>query len=345
MKQKHFILGCERSGTTWLSNILDSHPAVEFFMEPFAEYAKILPDFPHRNVYIPKSNENLYQYINEGFKNLYKLKYPLFYRRDKKLFFKAIDRYLIGTLKSLYSIFHSYPPLRVSQYRALNLNSSKIPFKFQSRKNARCNVEFIKELRLNFKIPILSEIFPDSVFLVTIRHPGAQLTSILNLFKKGNLYELQGAIKSFFQYVQNNARFEKYNELIADPLLKKDPETYIILWWLINYEVLIEDLKYHKSKYKLIYCEELSEDPFGITDEVFKFCKLPFDENVSKYIKFSSSSNKSHFAPIETNRDSKIYHKRKIGEVEKSLQNKIKKIFSVYKPMPEVLKAFENFSK
>ena len=34
-----FILGCERSGSTWLGNIFDAHADVEFWMEPFADYA------------------------------------------------------------------------------------------------------------------------------------------------------------------------------------------------------------------------------------------------------------------------------------------------------------------
>jgi hypothetical protein len=37
---KIFILGCG-GGSTWVSNILDAHPSVDFYMEPFADYAGI----------------------------------------------------------------------------------------------------------------------------------------------------------------------------------------------------------------------------------------------------------------------------------------------------------------
>lgn len=53
------ILGCERSGSTWLANIFDSHPRVNLFMEPFAQYAGLFPGFPDRNVYLEAGNAKL----------------------------------------------------------------------------------------------------------------------------------------------------------------------------------------------------------------------------------------------------------------------------------------------
>ena len=54
-----FILGCQRSGTTWLANIFDASPDTLLFMEPFAPGYKIFPEFPAASIFLDNSSSEL----------------------------------------------------------------------------------------------------------------------------------------------------------------------------------------------------------------------------------------------------------------------------------------------
>jgi hypothetical protein len=69
------ILGCERSGSTWLSNILDSHPHVEFIMEPFVPRASLFPGFPGRNTYLANASDEIVRLIKNGYENIHDRKF------------------------------------------------------------------------------------------------------------------------------------------------------------------------------------------------------------------------------------------------------------------------------
>ena len=90
-----FILGCERSGSTWLSNVLDAHPDIEFFMEPFADYADLFPGFAGRNLYIEHQSDAMADVLSDGYENLLRNKYFLFYRREKSLHWKKADNIVV----------------------------------------------------------------------------------------------------------------------------------------------------------------------------------------------------------------------------------------------------------
>ena len=69
-----FLLGCERSGSTWLANIFDAHPDVELWMEPFADYAELFPAVPDRNAWLGQATPALEVAIRQGYARLPGLK-------------------------------------------------------------------------------------------------------------------------------------------------------------------------------------------------------------------------------------------------------------------------------
>ena len=54
-----FILGIQRSCTTWLANIFISSPDVLLFMEPFSPPYGIFPDPPHHFYFLERSSSFL----------------------------------------------------------------------------------------------------------------------------------------------------------------------------------------------------------------------------------------------------------------------------------------------
>ena len=333
-----FVLGCERSGSTWLSNILDAHPNVEFFMEPFADYADLFPGFPERNLYLPSANKDLANLVKIQFEKLSDLKYSFFYKKGKSNIVKYLNKFVIGSYKFVAKKFCMRPPLIIDQYDLLNLNNSKIPYNRQVKKKSKNIVEITKELRLNFKVGVLSNFFPDAKYLVSIRHPGAQINSIIKLFQQGRLGELKKSLLSFFECVRNFKRFEKYMPLIQKCDWENDMEIKLVLWWLINYEILIEDLKAYKLNYYIVYHEKISEDPYKVTSEVLDFCGLTFSKEVKEYIAFSSENNKinDRYSSVNTNRNSRMYYKKKIEDVDENLRKKCEDVLGQYTTLTEI---------
>lgn len=326
--QHVFILGCERSGSTWIANIFDAHPQVEFFMEPFADFAGLFPGFPERNLYLSHGSAGLVNLVKEGHKALHRAKYPLFYKPNKPLYLKWLDRYLINHYQTCARLLRVRVSSKIKQYRLLNLNTFQIPFGEQSRKKKNQSVEVIKELRLNFKVNLLAKAFPDAKYFIAIRHPGAQVSSVKRLFRQGHLGELSRSLPSFVDCVKDHKRFRSYWDTIDELNWENDLEIKLILWWLINYQVLIEDVQLNKLDYQIVGHEEISEKPCEVARRFLEFCGLSLDKSVKQYLHHSSQTKTKNFSPVDTNRDSGQYYKEMIASVDSTTNKKIQKIVS-----------------
>jgi hypothetical protein len=325
-KERIFILGCERSGSTWLANIFDAHPDVELIMEPFADYAGLFPGFPDRNTYLSGRDSELIEIIKREYGRLCAAKYPLFYKPGRSPYLKILDGKLVAGYVGLLRHLGACNPRTLDQYQLLNLNASEVPVGKQPTKNIHRTHEVTKELRLNFKIGFLSKLFPTAKYLVAIRHPGAQISSIMQLFKRGHLTELQRSLLSFVEHVNNGKRFINFWNSASSMDYDNDLEAKLALWWIINYGVLIEDLQLHRLDYRIVYHEELCKSPDKTVGELFEFCDLNYDAQAKAYVRASSTENSNGTSPLNTSRDSANYYKLAIERVSISLNKKIQKI-------------------
>jgi len=322
-----FILGCERSGSTWLANIIDAHPDTEFFMEPFADYVGIFPGFPGRNLYIENPNGSLLQLVEDGFSKLPRLKY-LFYNRDKNQYFRNMDYLLIHGYRALCRITKCRLPVRIEQTILLNLNKENFKLFNTTHKNREIGLYAIKELRLNFKLELLSKVFPNAKYLVIVRHPGAQIASITNLMSKMHLGELKKQLASFPEYIYGTTNLKKYRDLINKRQWGEDIQDMLIPWWLINYDILIKDCARLNLDCKIVYHEELSERPEEMCRDIFGFIGLDYATEVNKYLSASSTTKNIPVSAVDTVRDSSFYYKDQISKVHPMLLEKISKALS-----------------
>ena len=339
-----FILGCERSGSTWVSNVLDIHPDVEFIMEPFADYAKIFPGFPDRNVYLFSSNNDLMRIIEEGYSGLHKIKYSLFYKRGRPVFLHTIDstvRYIYG---KICQIINASPGIKWSQFDLLRLHLMEIPISEHIKKNTNYRLTVTKELRLNFKLKALSQSFPKAKYGITIRHPGAQISSILNLFKLGHLGELRRSLYSFLDSVFTGKRFEKYHGLRSTIDSNSEIEDILLVWWIVNYEILIEDCKQNELDYQLFFHEDLSSDPIGGFEKMFSFLGLDYPEAVKQFV-VTMSTQENHIAqsPVDNRRDSATYFKNSISKVDPAISERLEYFFEKINLIEELKRYRANF--
>jgi len=317
-----FILGCERSGSTWLGNILDAHPDVMFLMEPFADYIALFDDFPDRVAYADGECERLATIFRQRYSRIRSIKYPLLYRPGGTRGLMAVDRFLVEVYLHALRILGKEASWKIKQHIALNLNTSEIPISRQTPKRAAPAFRVTKELRLNFKVPVLARAFPDATILVAIRHPAAQISSILRLFHQERLGELFRRLPAFVQSVMQSDRFENYRSLIADAPL----ERLLPAWWLINYDVLLTDLSAYGMRYRLVSNEDLSADPLGYAQQVLGFCGLEDWARVSDYLKWSSSKGGRTPLPLATNRDSTTYYRKTIAEARPEVTHHIQQL-------------------
>lgn len=328
--RKLFILGSERSGSTWLANIFDAHPDVEFIMEPFADYAAIFPDVAGRNIYMKEGDKKSIECVQEGYKGLTGLKYPLFYRRGRSLNWKYLDKIVITGYLFLKKMARKKPSPRYNRYQLLNLNNKEIRIKEQIRKRCEQVLDVIKELRLNFKIGLVSAAFPGSKYLVCIRHPGAQISSVIKLFARESLGELHRALDSFIENIKDNNRFTCYRPMIAKYDAKNNIHELLCLWWFINYDVLFNDLRKSGCEFYTVFHENISENPVAEVKRILDFSGIEMSGHVLAYLERSTRAKAGKNVNLDTNRDSAIHSRETIGSVDTNLEDTIREITREY---------------
>ncbi len=333
-----FILGCERSGSTWLSNIIDAHPEVEFFMEPFADYARIFPGFENRNIYLSGSNKRLINLLHDGYNKLFRMKYPLAYKGSNNLYLSAIDRTIIKGYLFFCKAIRMRPIMMVERYSLLNLNTSTIPVSQKPTKLDIRKLVVTKELRLNFKLGLINKAFENAKYIIIVRHPGAEVSSIMRLFKNGNLGELRQSLYSFLDIIYETDRFNKYHKFKSVIDSNSDIVDILLLWWLINYEVLIADCKRFELKYRIVYHEKLSKAPIKEVKDLLSFLGINFTASISDYInKTTKSKNHKAKSAVDVVRDSANDYQAAIEEVSPLITSKIEHLFGQIDLIEELL--------
>ena len=336
-----FILGCERSGSTWLSNVLDAHPGIEFFMEPFADYTGLFPGFPSRNLYAEHHSDAMANAVSTGYDNLAGIKYPLFYSRKRSLRWKKVDKFIIDLYTLIGKCQHFSAPDRVKQFELLNLNSVNTPIKWQVEKNEVPALVVTKELRLNFKVGLLHRVFPQAKYIIVVRHPGAQVASIMKLFERGNLGEFRRSLLSLYAHLLAYSRFDKYSNYYKCLDGENATHEMLLLWWLINYETIIEDCKRYKVDYRIVYNEDLSEHPEEEYRQIFSFLELDYTQDVQAYISHSTTgptgkSSAAVFSPVNTVRDSSKHSKECISNIDDGLKRGISSLYEHFDVIDEL---------
>jgi hypothetical protein len=317
-----FLLGCERSGSTWLGNILDAHEEVDFIMEPFAPYASLFPGFPERNLYLRESSTAVEELVRQGLGRVLSKKYPLLYRPGRSVHWKVADRYVMTGLRMVHQQLSGAPGLRYLQWHLLNLNHSKVPVSMQGRKTSPPRHFVVKELRLNLKIRMLVKAVPQARFLIIVRNPAAQLTSIRRLIEKGYLQELAAALKSLSANPYQDHypdRFEKWFE--SDVLVD-----VLVAWWFLNYEILIADVRDSGVPMMLIRHEQLAAGPNVWSEKILAFLGLSLSQSVKEYLQSSTGTPPRSSSPLDTFRHSADHSRATICNADPVIASKLQRM-------------------
>lgn len=299
-----FLLGGERCGSTWVANILDAHPDVELWMEPFADYAALFPGVPDRNVWVGEATPELQAAIREGFATLPGLKYPLFHCRGGSPRLLRAEQTLLRTARRWLRVGLHLNLRALARYELLQLNAIDTPVGRLTRKRPAPPVEVTKELRLNFKVGLLRDCFPLARFVVVVRHPGAQVASILSWMRRGRLGELARALEAFAARLREQDRLAPFEKALTDLPAARTLEGRLVAWWGVSYSVLLGDLAACGARHRVLRHERLCEATSDEVAALLAFVGLPADPAVDRYLEWSSATEPQGGSPTETVRHS-----------------------------------------
>lgn len=344
-----FILGVERSGSTWLANIVDAHPESQLYMEPFAPRIEMFPDFPDRLMYLGETNRYLRKHVQEGFEHLKRHKYPRFHRRGES----RLKRFLVYRVLFPVSEFTTLGaqvlgferPLAHLRFKNLNKNRIENPELNRLSETAEASLVAVKELRLNFKVGVIADLWPKSRTLIIVRNPLSQIASILRLLKKGMLHDLRSAVHAVVEHTRGGRRFDSYEDALAaldaDNLVHR-----VTAYWFLNYATLLEDLARHDLAYCLVRHETLCRAPQEQRQTVLGFLGLPDDPQTERYVQWSTHSTNQVDSVMDTQRNSQTYYLETLHEVDDEIRGGFWEAAEAFWPLvPAPLRAYRDWLK
>ena len=302
------ILGIQRSGSTWLANIFDHREDTLLFMEPFAPYAQIFPEAPPTNVFLTEGTRHVADLFGS----------PLIERlgRIKTLFTSraATDPGWFRWERRSWHLltrFNQWLPARVAlhlhrrllRYHLVNLNRFDPTYPLY-RKHRAPRVWVIKDLRLAGWTPVLRNVLPGTPKIVIIRHPMANVHSILTWLERGRLGELNADLSDFLDVLSAQSAGESYRALI-DRCRTGSLAHRVALYWRVHNEALIRGLD-GCPDFQLVVHEQLASAPLATVRRIFNELGLPASPDAETYVSFSSESHHAITvaSPTDTNRNS-----------------------------------------
>ena len=255
-----FVLGIERSATTWVANILDHHPATEVFMEPLSSFTSGFKKWPDRFTNLEEF-ESIASYFKEELKLVSKNKH-LFYTRfsDSKQAW-AIDLYLSDIL-----VRKKLASNKIRDFLELNFHRKGQDF-FVTKQPPLQTV--IKELRLNFNAGLIGAIDVEAKILISIREAASCIRSILSQLEQGNLVELKKLLR------------QKYGSI--------SPQT-ICRYWFESYSCLLKDVQKYDMEFEVVSHTELLESPRKTVEEFLQFLGLNITPSVINFLEYSDQA-------------------------------------------------------
>ena len=328
-----FVLGIQRSGTTWLANIFDSSPETLLLFEPFAPRYNIFKQFPHEFIYIAPPAPFLGNRIKEKLPELVDSKSVFFKRSDISYLSFAFERFVMRSLLQVDRVIRSSRLEFAHQYQLLNLNRMNDRNLFFP-KDKIPKTYVIKELRLNSKVDLLAHTYPNAKFIFIVRHPVAVVHSILTWFRRGHLGELMSNLDIFADCMASQVVFQPYLDKI-EFCKNRGAEYRLALHWLLNSEIILKQFE-KNTRTRIVIYENLAKDPMTVIRDLFDFAGLELDLQAEKYVNKSSTNSLAKMGVIDTERKSATYYKKWQSQVSTSVQQAVLEIVGESQLLPRI---------
>ena len=319
-----FILGTQRSGTTWLANIFDSHPECLHYYEPFAPAYGIFPYFPHEFRYLAPPAPELAIRLRADLPRLPRYRSRLFdpvYATERQFAFEA---WLMGKLEMLGR--HTDPGAFrfAAQFNLVHLNRiGQQPVAWFEKRDVR--VVAIKEVRLYFKAAFLAAALPEATFVHIVRHPAAVVLSMDNFLQRGRLVEIRDHIGRMVETMRTEDALARYEPVLARVRDGNLHDRLAAYWRIANEELTAQLGTLAARAYPLVY-EELATDPLARVADMFAWCGLAVTPETEAYVRGSSTSRSDRKTALDTNRVSATYYRDWVKKVTPEVRDAVERI-------------------
>lgn len=302
-----FILGIERSATTWLSNLFEAHPKTMVYVEPLSRLTGQFENWPDRFSKI-SDKENMAEYFLDEFENI----------RNHKTW--LLTKFFSVPLAWKFDLWFSNFLVRKNLAVTAARDFSEINFHRKNqlyvKKSDFIEHEIVKELRLNFNADIIKYIDGDARVLVIVRNVFANIDSIIQNMKKGNLQELKESL------------LRHYGEINLEVVYK---------YWRDSYNSLLNTLDKSEMAYMVVNHTDLLKNPKEEVKQLADFAGL---EDYSSLVEFVSSSNTKGEGIHNTNRNHRALLKRN-REAERNILPHIQELIEKDSLHPKLRDAFK----
>jgi hypothetical protein len=324
MRGPVFLLGTQRSGTTWLSNIFDSHPGCLHYYEPFAPAYRIFPYFPGEFRYLLPPERELAIRLRADLPRLIEYRSRLFdpvYATRRQF---ECEAWLMGKLETLGRRTSSGALRFAAQFNLLHLNRiGQQPVAWFEKTDVR--LVAIKEVRLYFKAAFLASALPDASFVHVVRHPAAVVLSMDNFLRRGRLVEIREHIGRMVETMREQEALARYGPVL-DRVREGNLHDRLAAYWRIANEDLAAQLAVLPARsYPLVY-EDLATDPLARTADMFAWCGLEMTPQTEAYIRGSSTSRSGRDTALDTNRVSATYYRDWVERVTPPVRDSVERL-------------------
>jgi len=319
-----FLLGTQRSGTTWLANIFDSHPECLHYYEPFAPAYKLFPYFPDEFRRVAPPAQALAEWVRTDLPRLElhrsKLFDPIYFTRPQF----ELEAWLMGKLETAYRRFHLAPLRFAAQYNLLHLNRlGQRPLAYFPKSEIRAVA--IKDVRLYFKVPFLSEALEHARFIHVVRHPAAVVSSMEHQMSQGRLVEIKANIVRFVPEVRAQDALAHHEPVLARVRPGNRTDALAAYWRVAN-EQLEQDLSSLPNRGMQLVYEDLATDPLARTAAMLAWSGLSMAPATDAYVRASSTSRTDRRTALDTNRVSAIYYRDWVAKVSRDVLASVERL-------------------
>ncbi len=319
-----FILGTQRSGTTWLANIFDSHPGCVHYYEPFAPGYGIFPYFPHEFEYPAAPDPELASRLRADLPRLVNYRSYFFdpVHAGRRQF--AFEAWLMGRLEIAGRRLNTRAFRFASRFNLLHLNRiGQQPVAWFEKGDIR--VTAIKEVRLYFKAALLADVFPEAKFIHVMRHPAAVVLSMDNFLRRGRLVEIRDHIGRFVETIRAQESLARYEPVLAR-VREGNLHDRLAAYWRVANEELSMQLGLMPSRACPLVYEEIATDPLARVAEMFAWCGLDMATATDEYVRASSTSDSDRKTALDTNRVSATYYRDWVGKVTPAVRDSVERV-------------------
>ena len=319
-----FILGTQRSGTTWLANIFDSHPECLHYYEPFAPAYKLFPYFPHEFRRVTPPAEALATWLRTDLPRLElhrsKLFDPIHFTHRQF----ELEAWLMGKLETMCRRLHLTPLRFAAQYNLLHLNRlGQRPLAYFPKSEIR--IIAIKEVRLYFKVPFLADAIAQARFIHVVRHPAAVVSSMEHQMSQGRLIEIKAHIGRFVAEVRAQDGLAQHASVLARAREGNRTDALAAYWRVAN-EQLERDLSAIPQRSLSIVYEGLATDPLARTTDMLAWSGLTMAPATDAYVRASSTSRTDRRTALDTNRVSATYYRDWVPKVSREVLESVERV-------------------